>query len=1099
MLQRERQRRYMEKKKQEGIDIDNPLKKQKVNKNQVTRNLIKTKRDYNREMKRKSRANLSTQKKAWIRKRDRERKAMKRQSLKKVVSPQVEVAESSGFSSKKTCWNVTSNARATLPSTPKKIAIVIDNLIKRTTPRKRKALEESGVIQAKRSRCVSLDFSTVTRLKSSKTGKSALKTIGKSLVKSSIRILANQLQLNRRTLSKKKSVVRRYKVDRKSIQQFYKREDISRVLPQRRYTTKEGPGYALQVSIQAAHSKYNAEYPSKRVSLGTFAGMRPKNIRKMAACHREFCCCSYCINVRYKLLSLSRVVLDKSKKKVNEEDILGILLCPKPDYERFYKPECINGTCKKCSDNYLDTINQFYSDVPEDKEIYWGRWENKTSKDGRVKKALVTKKGKKDDLLHELVHLDVEKPAQGTTFFQHFHIASWQTQQFFNIKNNLPNDCVLQVLDFAKNREVKHQDEIKSAYFTAEHITIHPIVSYYRGENGTVRETSIIISEDNNHDYHAVNHFQQLVDQHLATQLGKTPRKKNSVHSQYKSKGPFADLAHADVEINRNFFGSEHGKGDCDGETGVFNRAVDRAIIGRKVVINDAHDLFNYAKSNLELDDTFAKRKFFFVENGDISRDRLETEVKTLVNTRKIHQALNTKTKNVLKVRNLSCFCKNCEDGDYSNCLNTAYVQNYITKHIVQEKLLKQHGRQKKVKLENQDKDQIESESATLQDQVEHERAPLKDPVKPEIAPLKDQVEPESAPLTANEHVESVTQQLLRPKTFRGLKSKNILLPSLPQPPTVSLISAGMVIDKNSLKLIPEDIVDLYPSTIYGDGNCLPRVASVFAYGHQKNFVERRARIVLELIKNQDKYLLDEYLQDGNQPMHIAKRYAMYSDNYNGEKLTDCAIRKLFENEVLNIRRGGVYMGIWQIAALANVLSRPVYSVYPTHGGHTVRSDLNRTFHPFNPSALAPVYVMWTNLNGDHLHAINWHPNHFVALLPTFVGESEGLMESNVADNSVLGIIEDFNEVDDDWTADEVLDNSFIGHLLDDLDHDEILSDGNDLSSLLAETNNILDGQMQSPSVETEQRPSIDEIEQQSPSVEAEQQPPSVQLTKLPS
>ena len=202
-------------------------------------------------MKRKSRANLSTQKKAWIRKKDRERKSVKRLSLKKVVSPQVEV-DSSGFSSKKTCWNVTSNARATLPSTPKKFAIVIDNLIKRTTPRKRKALEDIGMTPSKRYRGVSLDDSVVTKLKSSKTGKSALKTIAKTLVKLSIRVLANRLHLNRRTLSKRKCVVRRYKVDRKSIQQFYMREDISRVLPQRRYATKEGPGYALQVSIQAA-------------------------------------------------------------------------------------------------------------------------------------------------------------------------------------------------------------------------------------------------------------------------------------------------------------------------------------------------------------------------------------------------------------------------------------------------------------------------------------------------------------------------------------------------------------------------------------------------------------------------------------------------------------------------------------------------------------------------------------------------------------------------------------------------------------------------------------------------------------------------------
>ena len=47
------------------------------------------------------------------------------------------------------------------------------------------------------------------------------------------------------------------------------------------------------------------------------------------------------------------------------------------------------------------------------------------------------------------------------------------------IKENLPEGWALLVLDFAKNRLVHYQDEIKSAYFGQQQITMHPTVVYY--------------------------------------------------------------------------------------------------------------------------------------------------------------------------------------------------------------------------------------------------------------------------------------------------------------------------------------------------------------------------------------------------------------------------------------------------------------------------------------------------------------------------------------------------------------------------------------------------------------------------------------------
>jgi hypothetical protein len=98
----------------------------------------------------------------------------------------------------------------------------------------------------------------------------------------------------------------------------------------------------------------------------------------------------------------------------------------------------------------------------------------------KQRKVLVTRKGTKAELIYELLMKDVMKPVQGTSFFQHLHTAKWQSKQFEKLRNNLPKGCILQVMDFAKNRTVVYQDEIKSAFYTQNQISMHPVVTYYR-------------------------------------------------------------------------------------------------------------------------------------------------------------------------------------------------------------------------------------------------------------------------------------------------------------------------------------------------------------------------------------------------------------------------------------------------------------------------------------------------------------------------------------------------------------------------------------------------------------------------------------------
>lgn len=80
---------------------------------------------------------MSSHKKAWVRKKDKERKQNKVQSNRSQLTPHLE----GEVRSKKTLYNVTSKARKVLPLNPEKNACVLKNLVQNTTPKNDKLLK----------------------------------------------------------------------------------------------------------------------------------------------------------------------------------------------------------------------------------------------------------------------------------------------------------------------------------------------------------------------------------------------------------------------------------------------------------------------------------------------------------------------------------------------------------------------------------------------------------------------------------------------------------------------------------------------------------------------------------------------------------------------------------------------------------------------------------------------------------------------------------------------------------------------------------------------------------------------------------------------
>ena len=235
----------------------------------------------------------------------------------------------------------------------------------------------------------------------------------------------------------------------------------------------------------------------------------------------------------------------------------------------------------------------------------------------------------------------------------------------------------------------------------------------------------------------------------------------------------------------------------------------------------------------------------------------------------------------------------------------------------------------------------------------------------------------EKLKIKGNMSVEEISIGYLRTLYMEPLESNEVDL---------SLVGLNKTIDKASLKLKPYDLPpNLFPVSIFGDGNCLPRCLSVLLYGHEESFTETRIRICTELACNSEYYKSNDCMRrgsSGGSNVNTVYTFCMLSQYLQDNERVSEVIDDIFEREVTQSIQHGQYMGIWHLAAIASILERPVKSVYPTYAGYNIRNDINRIFYPRFTIKEEPVYIMWTNTTGTDTPEHIWAPNHFVLCLP---------------------------------------------------------------------------------------------------------------------
>ena len=130
-------------------------------------------------------------------------------------------------------------------------------------------------------------------------------------------------------------------------------------------------------------------------------------------------------------------------------------------------------------------------------DLKWKKWQNmtQTGKGGAKlsKKALIEVTGNAVDFLEELNN-------QLTPYALHVFTAKWQFRQYKTLKANLPPKTLLTVADFAENYRCTYQDEITSAYYNYEQVTVHPFFCTFEKDGERVEQSVVILSSKLQHD-----------------------------------------------------------------------------------------------------------------------------------------------------------------------------------------------------------------------------------------------------------------------------------------------------------------------------------------------------------------------------------------------------------------------------------------------------------------------------------------------------------------------------------------------------------------------------------------------------------------------
>ena len=201
----------------------------------------------------------------------------------------------------------------------------------------------------------------------------------------------------------------------------------------------------------------------------------------------------------------------------------------------------------------------------------------------------------------------------------------------------------------------------------------------------------------------------------------------------------------------------------------------------------------------------------------------------------------------------------------------------------------------------------------------------------------------------------------------------------------------GLEVDSESLQQFYPDDVDVeilelldHPAAlkVKESGDCLFASISLLLCGTETLAAELRESVSKELVKNAEKYAHHKALgvSCGGKPFDrvFPLAFSMKSQHEEWEVNRDKVACVVHEGKYVAGTK--VYGSFVAILALAELLKRPVYSVYPN-----IEYNFRPLFHQkIVPSCClftTPIIILWTSKRLDGCSKENFAPNHFVPVV----------------------------------------------------------------------------------------------------------------------
>ena len=798
--------------------------------------------------------------------------------------------------------------------------------------------------------------------------------------------------------SKKRVQVMHDKME--TLSHFYTQKSVTTNVP----TARQAKKNFLTSTYEEAHSQYVKwcnENNMVPVPFGTFYRLKPKDVYCVGKIPENECCCRLCQNFHLDKSALMEAKI-KGIGTTTKEIILGSL-CPVTDTEGGVIPDygyydCISRNCKDCGKKktfaaiYTKKIVDANPGIETDQQIIkWKRWENMTreTKDGKEIKRLYkfTKETTKMEFLKSFIR-DLCDMAL------HLFNWKWHDTQFDYIKGNLLPGMLLQVLDFAQNYMNKYQDEPKECHWDHAQTVLHPIINHRRcpHDGKLIVEEHIIVSDDLDHDKHAVQAFEEASMKELQKK-GFVPlyllQFCDNCSRQYKSYGPFEFVSTSVTPKIRSYFGPNHGKGPSDSATGRIKCAIVRARNARVSDLKDAKEVYEFLTLKLKqweqnrIKKSKGKCIHFFqkaIYVTDIDRSSKLSSVST-PGSKSFSTVRSTGTPYIIEARNVSCLCPNCLFGDVCECPNKHYSGSWIRYNLKTGKKLNDpefiNSHWVEVSDSSQEADSSISRSSCAVESLDvtdgDVSAETSNPVQPDLYTRMQDCS----------NFEQLKNVFESEENFDELEY------------SVAKMARQHLLDTDALENKPGDApTNCLPVVVSGDGNCFTRALAIaIGLDPETHHGPLRMRICREGVLNKERYLNHEYVSYGVTDVPgrstLPIMYAQFSDYTrhfgcrDGESRNDRLQRwatiaeKIYETEVFHSRKRNEYMGVWQILQAANCIGRPICSVYPEIFTVAFRRQLNRVFFPYAAAQRErePIYIMWTST------IAGGRPNHFVPLL----------------------------------------------------------------------------------------------------------------------